>query len=65
MGNGAVMTGAVASFSGLAVNLPAPTVLSVAASPATGDVMTGNLVTFTVTMSKAVTVAAGTGPDAE
>ncbi len=60
LGNVAVLTGAVATFTGLGVNMPAPTVLSVAASPGTGDVTSGNLVTLTVTMSKAVTVSAGT-----
>ena len=59
LGNAAVMTGAVASFAGLGVNIPAATVLSVAASPAAGDVMTGSLVTVTLTMSKPVTVTAG------
>ena len=37
----------------------APTVLSVTASPGTGNVTTGTLVTLTVTMSKAVTVSGG------
>jgi hypothetical protein len=37
-----------------------PTVVSVSASPATGNVTTGTLVTLTVTMSEAVTVSGGT-----
>jgi uncharacterized repeat protein (TIGR03803 family) len=60
LGNAAVLTGAVATFTGLGVNIPAATVLSVGASPGTGNVTSGNLVTLTVTMSKAVTVSAGT-----
>lgn len=59
-GNAAVMSGVAATFGGLQVNIAAPAVVSVTASPATGDVMTGASVTLTVTMSRAVAISGGT-----
>ena len=49
-----------ATFSGVEINIPPPSVSSVAASPNSGNQQTGMLVTLTVTMSEPVAIAGGT-----
>ena len=58
-GNAANLSGAVTTFSGLAIDPPVY-VSSLADSPSTGDLNSGKTVTLTVDMSGVVTVAGGT-----
>ena len=56
-----VMSGGAANITVSGTTIPPPpVVLSVTASPATGNVAIGSLVTLTVTMSEAVTISGGT-----
>jgi plastocyanin len=55
-GNGLSSIGLPDIFGGVVIDTSAPTVASVAASPASGDENTGNSITITLTMSEAVTV---------
>ena len=58
-GNAASLAGAIATFSGLQID-PGSTVTSVVETPASGDFSTGEVVTFTLNLSEAVTVTGGT-----
>jgi beta-glucanase (GH16 family) len=61
-GNNAVLTGAngYAPTGTLQIDTVAPTISTIATSPASGQLAAGNTVTLTVTFSEAVTVAGGT-----
>ncbi len=64
-GNAANLTGAVTTLTGLQIDTTTPSVSSVAASGAgitsgTGDLNAGHVVTLTMNLSEAVTVAGGT-----
>ncbi len=64
-GNAANLTGAVTTLTGLQIDTTAPAVSSVAATGTgitggTGDLNAGHVVTLTVNLSEAVTVAGGT-----
>jgi hypothetical protein len=61
IGNAVNLSGALVTFSGLAVDPPTgPTVSSVVESPSTGDLNAGKTVTLTLNLGAAVTVAGGT-----
>ena len=65
LGNAANLSGAVTTFSGLQIDTTSPTVSSVVAtgsgiSNGTGDLKAGHVVTLTINLSEAVTVANGT-----
>jgi hypothetical protein len=58
-GNAADFSGVLLGFANLMVNIVIPEVVSVTASPASGDLLTGDIVTLTATMSTPVTVTGG------
>ncbi|WP_232628224.1 FG-GAP-like repeat-containing protein [Methylobacterium sp. Leaf118] len=55
-GNNATLTGAAAAFTGLTIDTTAPVVVAVAANPGKGTFDVGQILTFTLTLSEAVTV---------
>ncbi len=59
-GNATNFAGAITTFPDLQIDPPHPQILSLTETPATGDLSTGNVVTFTLTLAEVVIVAGGT-----